>query len=59
MWKETLLWWCQLFGYASCSQLSTFEAIVLAVVALMASSAALVVALAILGLIAGALLPRN
>ena len=25
--------WCQLFGYSSCQALSTFEAIVLAVVA--------------------------
>jgi hypothetical protein len=36
MWIELMSWWCRLFGYANCGQLSTFEAIVLAAVALFA-----------------------
>lgn len=37
MWIEMLSWWCRLFGYASCAQLSTFEAIVLAAIGLFAA----------------------
>lgn len=48
MWIEMLSWWCRLFGYASCGQLSTFEAIALAAVGLFAAFLAL-------GLIFGAI----
>jgi len=42
------LWWCQLFGYVTCSQVSTFEAIFLAGSVLVAVSL-------VLGIIAAAL----
>lgn len=41
MWIDLMLWWCRLFGYASCSQASTFEAIALAAAAFVAVIAAI------------------
>jgi hypothetical protein len=55
MWVEMLSWWCRLFGYATCGQASTFEAIILAVLALFAST----MALGVLGLVLGGLSTRN
>lgn len=52
MWVDLMSWWCRLFGYASCSQPSTFEAIAMAGAAFIAVSIAL-------GMVAVVLAPRN
>jgi hypothetical protein len=52
MWIDLMSWWCRLFGYVSCGQLSTFEAIVLAAVALVATMISLSIAFGLLGLLA-------
>jgi hypothetical protein len=47
------LWWCQLFGYADCTQPSTFEAIVLAGIVLLAAYFALALTIGIVAAISG------
>lgn len=49
MWVELMTWWCRLFGYATCGELSTFEAIVLAAVALFGAYIILAVTLGLIG----------
>jgi hypothetical protein len=45
------LWWCQLFGYLDCKQVSTFEAIVLAGIVWLAAYIALMLTFAVIGAI--------
>ncbi len=47
------LWWCQLFGYADCTQPSTFEAIVLAGIVLFAAYVVLALMIGIVAAISG------
>jgi hypothetical protein len=46
-------WWCQLFGYADCTQPSTFEAIVLAAIVLLAAYVVLLLMIGIVAAISG------
>jgi hypothetical protein len=47
------LWWCQLFGYADCKQLSTFEAIALAGIIWLAAYLVLMLTISLVAAISG------